>query len=228
MYPTKHVDVAKDVRVFSCAIDRLQCPEICMGRKLSFGEYEGPCACDRGSVPANTPNIASSDLQSFLRYWLSLRDDGSVPERQEFDAIQVRSLLSRFWIIRKDMETGRYRFLLAGEQIRNLLGRRVANVLVDDLFGEHAPALNTALDHILDTPALHYTVGPIYRAGMHPVHTERLALPMAQNGTVNTVYGATLYRKPVNASGLATEYANVADPIIVPIRELPCRGCLII
>lgn len=209
-------------------IDLLQCVDICAGRKLSLGDYQAPCVCDRDGVPAGLPKFQNPDLQSLLRYWLSLREDGGVPERTDFDPIRIPSLLSRFWIVRREAESGRYRFLLAGEQIRNLLGRRVAECFVEDLFPGHEEAMRAALAQVLDTPAIHYTIGPLYRAGLHPVPTERLALPMAENGQVNTVYGATLYRKPTKAAGAATEYVHNTDAVVIPVKELPCRGCLLV
>ncbi|WPZ36595.1 PAS domain-containing protein [Thalassobaculum sp. OXR-137] len=205
----------------------LECADVCAGRTPSLGAYEAPCVCDRGGQPAAYPNFGDQDLHALLRYWLSLKTGDRIPERRDFDPIRVSALLSRFWIIRREADTGRYKFLLAGEQIRSLFGRRVADIYVDDLFGEHETTLHDALSEVIDTPAIHYASGPLYRAGMYPLHTERLALPMAEDGVVNTVYGVTLYRRPTAAPSTSAEYIGIADPVVLPVRDLPCQGCLL-
>ena len=205
----------------------LQCAQVCAGRKLPLEDYAPPCVCDRGGVPATYPKFGDEALHGLLRYWLSLQDTGRVPERKAFDPARVPALLSRFWIIQREEGTGRYKFLLAGEQIRSLFNRRVADIYVDDLFRDHAPEMHQALSEVMDTPAIHYAVGPLYRAGMYPLHTERLALPMAENGVVTTVYGATLYRRPTAAPSTDTEFIAGAKPVVLPIEDLPCKGCLL-
>lgn len=204
-----------------------ECAQVCAGRKLPLGDYESPCVCDRGGRPAAYPKFGDENLHALLRYWLSLKGNDEVPDRRDFDPARVPALLSRFWIIRREAETGRYKFLLAGEQIRALFGRRVADIYVDDLFGEHESVMHIALGEVIDTPAIHYAVGPLYRAGMYPLHTERLALPMAENGVVNTVYGVTLYQRPTAAPSTSAEFIGGAEPVVLPIRDLPCKGCLL-
>jgi hypothetical protein len=208
-------------------IHDLQCVEVCAGRKSSLGAYRGPCSCERGGLPAAFPKFQDPGLRFLLQYWLSLQVEGRVPERRDFDPACIPTLLSRFWIIQKEADTGRYRFLLAGEQIRALFGRRVSDIYVDDLFQDHETTMNLALTEVISTPAVHYASGPLYRAGMYPLHTERLALPMAEDGVVNTVYGATLYRKPTAAPSTSAEYINGVTPVILPLSELPCQGCLL-
>lgn len=208
--------------------NELTCELVCAGRKLPLGEYAAPCSCDRGAASVAFPSFGDDSLRGLLRYWISLRTDGSVPERQDFDPARVPALLSRFWIIQRAPDTGRYKFLLAGEQIRSLFNRRVADSFVDDLFKDHETEMNLALNEVIDTPAIHYAVGPLYRAGMYPLHTERLALPMAENGVVTSVYGATLYRRPTAAPTTDAEFIDGAKPIVLPIRDLPCQGCLLL
>lgn len=218
----------EDVQVPNPGTNNLQCGELCAGRKLPLGEYVPACACDRGDIPAAFPRFGDDTLKGFLRYWLTLFVDGRVPERKDFDPTRVPSLLSRFWIIQREPGTGRYKFLLAGEQIRALFNRRVADIYVDDLFKDHETEMHLALSEVIDTPAIHYAVGPLYRAGMYPLHTERLALPMAEDGVVTSVYGATLYRRPTAAPSTDTEFIDGAKPIVLPIRNLPCPGCLML
>lgn len=205
----------------------LKCVEVCAGRKLILGEYEAPCACERGDIPATFPVFGDERLHALLRYWLSLQVKGRVPERKDFDPVRIPSLLSHFWVIQREVATGRYKFLLAGEQIRALFNRRVADVYIDDLFKDHDTAMNIALSEVMDTPAIHYAVGPLYRAGMYPLHTERLALPMAEDGVVTCVYGSTLYRRPTAAPSTDIEFIDSATQVVLPVRDLPCSGCLL-
>lgn len=219
---------SEDVQVENLGTNDLKCKEVCAGRQVPLGAYEPPCVCDRGGVPAAFPRFGDDSLQGLLRYWLSLQVDGRVPERTDFDPTRVPALLSRFWIIQREPGTGRYRFLLAGEQIRSLFNRRVADIYVDDLFKGHEAAMHDALSQVVDTPAIHYAVGPLYRAGLYPLHTERLALPMAENGVVTSVYGATLYRRPTAAPSSDTEFIDGVRPVVLPVSDLPCKGCLLL
>lgn len=85
-----------------------------------------PAAAGASLLPVIAP-----ELKVLLDYWLSLRAEGPVPDRGLFDPAVVKQLLARFWVIRRDPSTGRYRFTLAGEQIRELLGRKVTGVYIE-------------------------------------------------------------------------------------------------
>lgn len=81
--------------------------------------------------------------------------------------------------------------------------------------------MNNALDEVTQTPAIHHTAGPMYRVGMNPLISERLALPMADNGVIDTVYGATLYQYPTRLPSRPAEFVSHASPSIVPVKNLP-------
>jgi hypothetical protein len=164
--------------------------------------------------------IVDHRLYALLSYWLALRDGRSIPNRQDFDPTKVPFLLNGFWILKRDAATGRYRFHLAGEEIRSLLGRRIVGEYVDDLFVEHGRQFTETLDQVTSMPGIHHMIGSAYQSGRHGVHTERLALPMADNGVIDTVFGATVYQWPTAVLAGVARFSGTATQAVVPISVL--------
>jgi hypothetical protein len=143
-------------------------------------------------IPGATQKIAPP-LYRLLSYWSAQRAGNIVPERRDFDPAAVASLLGSFWICERETETGRYRLRLLGEEVHALVGRRVTGAYVEDVFSTHRGEIVKLLVHVMETPAVHYSAGPLYRGEDGAVSGERLALPMAEDGDVRFVYGATIY-----------------------------------
>lgn len=175
---------------------------------------------------AGLPPVSDPALCAFLDYWISLRGDTGVPDRRQFDATRLPTLLSRFWIVHREAATGRYRFLLAGEEIRSLLGTRVVGEYVDVLFPDHGATMTAALDEVTGRPAVRHIIGPLYRVGKHPIAAERLVLPMADNGVVDTAYGATVYHWPASAMRTRAQFTGDATGTTLPVDTLPRLGCM--
>ncbi|MGO8919217.1 MAG: PAS domain-containing protein [Stellaceae bacterium] len=159
-------------------------------------------------------------MRAFLRYWLTLRGDQLVPDRGDFDPIEVSPILRYFWICRKEPETGRFRFRLAGEEIRHLIGKPVAGAYVEDLFPIIAHQLHEALETVVSVPALHHAHGPLYRGDSRWIHAERLALPARQKDNVTTVLAATIFSWPENKKRSGAQLAGDVEPTIIPVSEL--------
>lgn len=168
--------------------------------------------------------IVDHRLHAFLTYWLELRAGRPTPNRQDFDPARVPTLLSGFWIIKREAASGRYRFRLAGDEIRSLLGRRVVGEYVDDLFVEHGQQFNDTLDQVTSMPGIHHMIGSAYQSGRHGVHTERLALPMADDGVIDTVFGATVCQWPTAVPAGVARFAGTAMQTVVPISTLHRTG----
>ena len=132
-------------------------------------------------------------LFHLLRYWSAQRAGRLVPERGTFDPAAVAPLLGSFWICERETETRRFRLRLVGEDVHALVGRRVTGAYVDDVFSRQRDEVVKLLVHVTETPAIHYSAGPLYRGEGGAMSGERLALPMAEDGDVRFVYGATIY-----------------------------------
>lgn len=182
---------------------------------------------ERGGMPHrhsndDVPRIADPRLAALLSYWLTLRDGRLTPERQDFDPTMVPSLLSNFWILKREPDTGRYRFQLAGEVISALLRQRVQNRYIDELFPDFGQQFNTILETVTSTPAIFHLLGSAYRNGEHDVQTERLVMPMADRGVVDTVFGATVCDETRLASSGEIRYTGTATQTCIPVAGL-CR-----
>lgn len=165
--------------------------------------------------------IVDPRLRSFLRYWLVLRGDRLVPDRRDFDPAEVAPLLGYFWICCKEPKSGRFRFRLAGDEIRNLVGRRVAGAYIEDVFPAVADELIEGLETILKEPALYHSHGPFYRGDNRWIEAERLALPVSFEGAVTSVLGATIFSWPAGGKPIAAQLvAGKISPTIIPVAEI--------
>jgi hypothetical protein len=142
-----------------------------------------------------------------------------VPERADFDPMRVVRLLPYFWAIRRSTDTGDYRFTLAGDDISKLLGRRLIGETIDEVFTTQAGSFREALDRMLTEPAWVYTRGPLYRADRAPIMVERVAFPMASEGKLDTVYGATVYEWSSRLATGGAVYEAAAEPCFVSLKR---------
>ena len=166
--------------------------------------------------------IVDPRLERFFRYWLQLRDGRLTPDRRDFDPTETPSLLSNFWILKREPGTRRYRFRLAGENVSELLRQRVVNRYIDEVFADAGPQFNAILDSVIATPAVFHLVGAAYWNGQHDVHTERLVLPMADRGVIDTVFGATIFDAAPSAPAVGLRYTGAATQTMIPVDGLCC------
>src|SRR5688572_26471623 len=135
----------------------------------------------RADLPrTDAPQEIAPPLFRLLSYWSAQRAGSLVPERRAFDPAAVAPLLGSFWICERETETRRFRLRLVGEEVHALVGRRVTGAYVDDVFRPHRGEVVKLLVHVTETPAIHYSAGPLYRGEDGAMTGERLALPMAE------------------------------------------------
>jgi hypothetical protein len=173
----------------------------------------------RVDLPGTTaPQEIAPPLFRLLSYWWAQRAGGLVPERRAFDPAAVAHLLGSFWICEREAETRRFRLRLIGEEVHALVGRRVTGAYVEDVFAPHRGEVVKFLVHVTETPAIHYSAGPLYRGEDGAMTGERLALPMAEDGVVRFVYGATVYalgdrRAAGNALSIEPKPFRLSEPL---------------
>ncbi len=129
-------------------------------------------------------------------YWRSISPLGRLPGRQHFDPTAIPQLLPYLRLYDVHRDPLRFRYRLVGTEIVRILGRDTTGLWMHEAF-PHAP----------DTPSYRQLVavatqgGIAYRRGF-PVlivpkdHllSERLALPLAQNGhEVDIILGLTIH-----------------------------------
>jgi len=164
--------------------------------------------------------ITDPRLRALLSHWLEARGDQAVPERRHIDPTRVAPLLAYMWICGKVPGTDRFRFRLAGDEIRTLIGKPVAGAYIDELFPNAADDLVAALETVLRTPAIHYVNGPLYRDGARRIQAERLALPVSEQGALSTVLGATIFSWPHKRGAVGAEIRVGVEPTIIPVSQL--------
>lgn len=60
-----------------------------------------------------------------FRYWETVRSEKAAPRRQDLDLRQIKSLLPNLVIIEKRLDTGAYKWRLAGTDVCQLFGREI-------------------------------------------------------------------------------------------------------
>ncbi len=146
--------------------------------------------------PKDFTQIADPRLRLLLEHWLAVRGSRTMPARQDIDPARIVAALPLIWILEYHRATGLFRFRLAGEEVRALYGRDLRGLSYQSVFParEH-PAVLARIRRVVDGPCVMHARGAIYGAAGRTGEGERLALPLAADGTTpDAVIGASIYR----------------------------------
>ena len=181
-------------------------------------------AFDENALCSHSDNDWSGCRDARLRClfdaWMSLRGDRLIPHRSALDCAAISALLPYVWICRLEPETGRFRFRLAGEEIRWLVGKPVAGATVEDLLPDIAAPFNKALRAVLTRPALCYFRGLIPHVDLFSIETESLALPLSDGDRATTVLAATVFAWPSTRAVRGAALAGQKVPTLIPVADL--------
>ena len=159
-------------------------------------------------------------LRNLLETWMSLRGGRPIPDRSALDCAAISTLLPYVWICRLEVETGRFAFRLAGDEIRWLLRKPVAGAYIEDLMPNIAGAFNDALNAALNQPALCYFRGLLPHADLFSIETESLALPLSDGDRATTILAATVFAWPATRATNRAAFAAQQGPVVIPVSDL--------
>ncbi len=146
------------------------------------------------------PEQLSPGLATFVKYWRQLQDaagDGLPPRRTQFDPSAVKRILSS--IVMFDVEYGadgapsRYRYRLAGSMHRDVLGRDVTGLYLEDVNAPQSVADSLIVyRRIVESGEPHYWRRYTGIADRQYIWFERILAPMrgAQGNRVEFLIGA--------------------------------------
>jgi hypothetical protein len=144
--------------------------------------------------------LASSRLKILLSHWNEARGHRLMPAWHDLDAIKLAPVLPIIWSWKYDIASRRFTGRLAGEDIRSVWGKPIANVPMEDYF------CDSNYDHILRR---HTRVvgeccvgiegGMVFQQLEYQGYGERLMLPLSSDGvTSDGIVGATTYTRHRN------------------------------
>lgn len=137
-------------------------------------------------------------IMELLDAWKSVRGEGIVPRKRDFDPLSVPRLLPLIWLYRLDPETDDFVCKLAGEDVNRSWGYSIAGHKARRILGDQDYIVVTEIwRKVLNTPLIHYGKGKrllenrLYSA-------ERLVLPIIGEDAVDArpdhVLGISLYQ----------------------------------
>lgn len=121
--------------------------------------YFGRNTAGSGKSEAGAPRPALSPeglatLQSVRGYWEALRQNGSVPRRDQIDPRGLAAALDKVFLVER-IAAGQARFRLAGMQLNDLMAMDVRGMPLSALFDPAARArLAAELEQLFDAPSV--------------------------------------------------------------------------
>lgn len=144
------------------------------------------------------PEGCDSRIEELVSYWEGLRPDGGLPGRQHLDPVDIPSALANIWLIDVQREPMRFRFRLVGTRVANFLGCDPTGRWIDEAYPS-LPGSSIEKDFITCATGgqPRWRRGPPFmEAGKDYVQVERIALPLAANGSdVDMLLCLSLYGK---------------------------------
>lgn len=144
------------------------------------------------------PEDCDQRIEQLVSYWEGIRPDGGLPGRQHLDPIDIPSVLANIWLIDVQREPMRFRFRLVGTRVADFLGQDPTGRWIDETYPSF-PGSPIEDDFVACATAgePRWRRGsPFMEAGKDYIQVERVALPLAANGSdADMLLCLSLYEK---------------------------------
>ena len=139
--------------------------------------------------------IVDPRLRSLYVHWNELRAGRPMPSRKAIDPVKIPTVLSIVFLCDYERPSGRLRYRLAGEEIRNSYTEEITGRCQDELFeGAERERHLARARRIMENPAIIHSTGEVYGFAGRRGTGERIGLPLSTDGTTaDAVIGATAY-----------------------------------
>lgn len=144
------------------------------------------------------PEHCDPRIKELVSHWNGLRPDGGLPGRQHLDPVRIPSVLANIWLVDVQREPMRFRFRLVGTRVVEFLGRDPTGRWIDDVYPSFTGTpVEMEFVACATTGELRWRRGaPMMEASKDYVQVERIALPLAANGSdVDMLLCLSLYEK---------------------------------
>lgn len=157
-------------------------------------------------LPGSAPNLSDpaytcvqdSRLRLLLDTWRTVRGDRHLPDRRDFDPLDMVPILPMLWMCDYEPAADIFRFRLAGERIREAHGQPIIGYPVTDLVQDdgHKQVLHGILKRVIDEPLVLFTDGYLYHCQERYVRGCRLIFPMTSNDGMGLIGVTAMHEGP--------------------------------
>ncbi len=147
------------------------------------------------SGPRVFPQAWHPKLQRLHGYWLSIHPtSGGLPGRQHIDPTAITDLLPHVYLLDVERDPLRFKYRLVGTDYARMMARDLTGRYLEDVHPGFDGPIRDQYVALVNSAWPAYRKGPAMYAATHrDFSVERLALPLARNGTdVDMVIGAIL------------------------------------
>lgn len=142
--------------------------------------------------------IQDDRLRMLFETWQTVRKDRQIPDRRDFDPLDMVPILPMLWICDYEQTADVFRFRLAGERIREAHGQPIIGLPITDLVEDdaHKQTLHSILKRVIDGPLILFTDGYLYHCQKRYVRGSRLIFPITSDGGMGLIGVTAMHEGP--------------------------------
>lgn len=180
----------------------------------------------RSVTAADLAVIDHARMRRLAEYWLAKRSARVITRRSDIDPMDMKWILPHVMLYDVDLNTGRLRCRLAGEEVRAMYETNIIGKYLDEyVLAKNWPVIEAHHRAITEQPAIGYAKGQVYRAALEQHgHGERILLPLSDDDGVHVtvLLGATIYT-PLPATNDPAARRDGIERILIPLAEPAAR-----
>jgi hypothetical protein len=156
-------------------------------------------------------SIRSPNLKAVAAHWVQAKGTKAMPSWEQLSPARIAPQLPQIWAYRYNWELDKFSGRLAGEKIRQIIGKNIHGLSLDEIFPANAVGWTHHLFHrVVQEPALYRSTGRIFSHLNRWGIGERIILPLSSDGIEGDgILGATCYHyshpSTLGETGMETE-----------------------
>jgi len=154
--------------------------------------------------------LVSREAMTLMGAWIAASSDGLLPARRDLKPDRMGAVLPDVWLMDYEVEGGRLRYRLEGENIRARYDHSLVGKYLEDTLDQEAR--ERVLRYFLacvQKPAISIVAGRLYHEWDRPGYGERLLLPLVDsNGLPEGLVGITICKQTFANRPIAEERAK--------------------
>jgi hypothetical protein len=174
-------------------------------------QSSGPASLTSKQLESFAASIRSPNLRAVAAHWVQAKGAQAMPSWEQLSPARIAPQLPQIWAYRYNWELDKFSGRLAGEKIRQIIGKNIHGLSLDEIFPANAVGWTHHLFHrVVQEPALYRGTGRIFSHLNRWGVGERVILPLASDGMEGDgILGATCYHyshpSTLGEAGVETE-----------------------
>lgn len=136
---------------------------------------------DASLQPFDASKIRSDRILRALSYWQAKRGARRVPDRAEFDPIDIPDIMPH--VVMWDVLPDGYRCRLAGTKMVEIHGREMTGIAMSEFHGVHNTTIQPEYDGVVLTGSPHYVERNLFWMHRDYRRYARILLPFSNGGS---------------------------------------------